>query len=166
MHPQTMDDHIPDWAVTPKRGGKSSFSLAAEPLKDSDAEPQSWHVGKKAAYLLGRNGQAVDVCVAHKSASRVHACLAYDDKVDLYLVDLGSAHGAGFAIGVELPTGTVLPPSGHEGFKPAAAAAGTFLNGERLQKHGKAKLADGDAITLAACPTVYRLKPSGTTCTC
>lgn len=93
-----MGDHIPDWAATPKGSGKCSLSLVSQPPKDSDAEPQSWHVDKQAAYLLGRNGQAVDACIAHKSASRVHACLAYDRNGHLYLVDLGSAHGEGPAL--------------------------------------------------------------------
>ena len=44
----------------------------------------------------GRQLSALQVCeieLAHKSASRVHACIAYDESQQPFLVDLGSTHG-------------------------------------------------------------------------
>lgn len=93
-----MADNMPKWAAAPSRSGQSGLLLTAEALEDGDRTPESWHVDEKAAYMLGRNGQAVDICVAHKSASRVHACLAYDAEEDLFLVDLNSAHGEQYCV--------------------------------------------------------------------
>ena len=88
-----MADYIPEWAVEPKPSNGSRFKLVSQPPSGGDAAAESWPL-HKAAYLLGRNGQAVDICIAHKSASRVHACLAHDAAGVLLLVELGSAHGA------------------------------------------------------------------------
>jgi FHA domain len=88
-----MADHIPEWAVEPKPSNRTRFKLVSQPPSGTDTAAESWPL-HKAAYLLGRNGQAVDICIAHKSASRVHACLAHDAAGELFLVELGSAHGA------------------------------------------------------------------------
>ena len=37
--------------------------------------------------------QVCEIEVAHKSASRVHACIAFDESQQPFLVDLGSTHG-------------------------------------------------------------------------
>ena len=42
-----------------------------------------------------------EIEVLHKSASRVHACIAFDSKEQPFVVDLSSTHG-------ELRTGTML----------------------------------------------------------
>jgi len=93
-----MADNMPKWAAAPSRSGHAGLLLTAEALEGGDRTPESWHVDEKAAYMLGRNGQVVDICVAHKSASRVHACLAYDAEGELFLVDLGSAHGEQYCV--------------------------------------------------------------------
>lgn len=89
-----MADRIPAWAAAPRPAHSRVLLLTADRPDAGDESLESWTVDDKAAYLLGRNGQAVDICVPHKSSSRVHACLAYDAENLLYLVDLGSAHGA------------------------------------------------------------------------
>lgn len=88
-----MADSIQAWATAPKKTNGFGLEIISKPPAGSEEKPQRWYVDEKAAYLLGRNGQAVDICISHKSASRVHACLAYDGNGHLFLVDLGSAHG-------------------------------------------------------------------------
>ena len=83
---------IPAWAVKPRQTGAK--------LRHIQANSSTEHaVDGKAAYTFGRNGQACDFGVDHKSVSRMHACLAHHSSGGLYLIDLDSRHGAGHLIG-------------------------------------------------------------------
>ncbi|KAK9809044.1 hypothetical protein WJX72_008359 [[Myrmecia] bisecta] len=82
------DEHIPRWARAPIRPGEKFLHITKE-----DGSTEVVPIDRKAAYLLGRNGQVCDVTIDHKSSSRVHACLAHHKEGILYLVDLGSVHG-------------------------------------------------------------------------
>ena len=84
------DEYVPPWAVQPSKQGEKFLQGTTE-----DGTVTVVPVDAKSAYLLGRNGQVCDVTVDHKSASRVHACLAHHKEGTLYLVDLGSVHGTG-----------------------------------------------------------------------
>ena len=88
------ESRVPAWASPPERSG----NLYLQPVPPLGSAPQrSWCVDRKAGYLLGRNTDAVDVPVDHKSASRVHACLAHGPAPgELHLLDLGSVHGGLF----------------------------------------------------------------------
>jgi hypothetical protein len=83
-----MADRVPAWATTPLTRDR----LYVELLPSAAPATERWNVDSKAAYLIGRSADAVDIPCPHKSASRVHACLAHRDEA-LYLLDLGSVHG-------------------------------------------------------------------------
>lgn len=83
---------IPAWAVKPDFRQKVFLEVKA----DVDAEAEQTCIDSKAAYLIGRNKQTCDFSVPDKSASRIHACIAYKQKAGLQvpvLKDLGSVHG-------------------------------------------------------------------------
>lgn len=89
-----MAAHIPAWATLPQRTGRLYLEEVPPPgFRTSEHPSECWCVDRKAGYLLGRNADAVDVAVDHKSASRVHACLAHGGAGDVHLLDLGSVHG-------------------------------------------------------------------------
>ena len=84
-----MTDKVPAWATPPDVRDR----LYVERITSAGAPAaERWAVDGKAAYLVGRQTEAVDIPCQHKSASRVHACLAHRGKC-LFLVDLGSIHG-------------------------------------------------------------------------
>ena len=83
-----MADRVPAWATTPLTRDR----LYVELVFSAAPVTERWSVDSKAAYLIGRSADAVDIPCAHKSASRVHACLAHREGA-VYLVDLGSVHG-------------------------------------------------------------------------
>jgi hypothetical protein len=89
-----MAEHIPKWAAVPERTGRLYLEMVAPSGSAPKHDSERWCVDRKAGYLLGRNADAVDVAVDHKSASRVHACLAHGPEGELHLLDLGSVHGA------------------------------------------------------------------------
>ena len=80
---------MPAWATSPAIRDR----LYVERIPSSGTSAaERWNVDSKPAYLIGRQTEAVDVPCQHKSASRVHACLAHRGG-GLFLVDLGSVHG-------------------------------------------------------------------------
>ncbi|BDA44121.1 probable nuclear inhibitor of protein phosphatase 1 at N-terminal half [Coccomyxa sp. Obi] len=81
-----MADHITDWAQVPKQKG---FVVEA---RHPDGKKGRVALDDRAGILFGRNGQVCNCEVAHKSASRVHACLAYDGE-KFQIQDLASSHG-------------------------------------------------------------------------
>ncbi|CAL8470102.1 g9644 [Coccomyxa elongata] len=81
-----MADHIPDWAQEPQQKG-----LVVE-ARHPDGKKGKVALDSRAGILFGRNGQVCNCEVAHKSASRVHACLAYDGET-FQIQDLASSHG-------------------------------------------------------------------------
>ncbi len=84
-----MADRVPPWATPPVVRDR----LYVERIPSAGAPAaERWAVDGKAAYLVGRQTEAVDIPCQHKSASRVHACLAHRGE-HLFLVDLGSVHG-------------------------------------------------------------------------
>ena len=82
-----MGRDIPAWAVTPRQTGMLLRHVTA------DGIIKKYSVDAKSAYTFGRNEQACDFGVDHKSVSRVHACLAHHASGGVYLLDLGSRHG-------------------------------------------------------------------------
>lgn len=84
--------NIPSWAVKPEVRQRVFLEVKANP----EAETERVCIDSKSAYLIGRNKQTCDFPVPDKSASRVHACIAYKQKAGLQipvLKDLGSVHG-------------------------------------------------------------------------
>ena len=79
--------YVPGWAVSPS---KDQAEVTVEQL--NVAKPRRFTLNKK-ALLFGRVDQVCDVLVSHVSASRVHACLAFDASGKLQVADLGSTHG-------------------------------------------------------------------------
>ena len=70
-----MTARVPAWATTPLTRDR----LYVELVPSGAPATGRWNVDGKAAYLIGRTTEAVDIPCAHKSASRVHACLAHRD---------------------------------------------------------------------------------------
>ena len=89
----SMGERIPKWAVTPERTGILYLEMVLPLERAPNNCNERWCIDRKAGYLLGRNSDAVDVTVDHKSASRVHACLVHNSAGDIHLIDLGSVHG-------------------------------------------------------------------------
>ena len=86
---RVMANQVPAWATHPAFRDR----LYVERIPSAGASAaERWAVDGKAAYLVGRQAEAVDIPCQHKSASRVHACLAHRGE-RLFLVDLGSVHG-------------------------------------------------------------------------
>ena len=82
----------PSWAVEPEETGKIFLVVNT----GETADGHSACVDEKRAYFIGRNTQTCDFPVPDKSASRVHACIAFKQLGDLQvpvLQDLGSLHG-------------------------------------------------------------------------
>lgn len=79
--------YIPNWAVCPS---EHQPEVTVEEL--NAAKSKRLTLNKK-ALLFGRVEQVCDVLVSHVSASRVHACLAFDTDGKLHVADLGSTHG-------------------------------------------------------------------------
>ena len=79
--------YVPDWAKSPPEGH------AACTVEQLNAVNQKCFTLDKRALLFGRVDQVCDIVVSHVSASRVHACLAFDADVKLHVADLGSTHG-------------------------------------------------------------------------
>ncbi|CAK0736436.1 hypothetical protein CVIRNUC_000746 [Coccomyxa viridis] len=82
-----MSEKLPDWAAVPSSKGWYVHT-SAEDSQDSDHAADG-----KAGLLIGRNNQICEIEVLHKSASRVHACIAFDAKQQPFIVDLSSTHG-------------------------------------------------------------------------
>ena len=78
--------YVPDWAISPP---EDQPEVTVEQL--NAAKPKHFTLNK--AFLFGRVEQVCDVVVSHVSASRVHACLAFDTSRKLHVADLGSTHG-------------------------------------------------------------------------
>ena len=81
---------MPAWATTP--AVRDRLFVERIPASAGTAAAERWNVDSKPAYLVGRQAEAVDIPCLHKSASRVHACLAHRGE-GLFLLDLGSVHG-------------------------------------------------------------------------
>ncbi len=82
----------PSWAVEPEQTGRVFLLIRSDEQRDR----QQICVDEKAAYFLGRNTQTCDFPVPDKSASRVHACIAFRQEGSSQvpvLQDLGSVHG-------------------------------------------------------------------------
>lgn len=116
-----MADQIPKWARVPKKdgwciqvtdedgqqrripaNGRAGFLLGRNGQVDNSEDfKQSHNIQVSQATFQveadrGVNGltpQVCDVEIVHKSASRVHACIAFDDEGCAHIVDLGSTHG-------------------------------------------------------------------------
>jgi pSer/pThr/pTyr-binding forkhead associated (FHA) protein len=83
-----MAENLPTWACSPRRGGPALYLRSTE----QGGKVTFTNLEDKRGYVLGRN-KACNIVVKDKTASRFHACLAYDEHGDCYLVDLGSAYG-------------------------------------------------------------------------
>ena len=84
-----MADKVPAWATNP--APRDRMYVERIPSAGTSAT-ERWNVDDKPAYTVGRQTEAVDVPCQHKSASRVHACIAHRGE-NLFLIDLGSVHG-------------------------------------------------------------------------
>ncbi|KAK9915741.1 hypothetical protein WJX75_003451 [Coccomyxa subellipsoidea] len=81
-----MAGHVPDWVHASIQQG---YIVKAR-CPDGDISRVAF--GEKGYLLFGRNGQVCECEVAHKSASRVHACLGFDGD-QFQIQDLDSSHG-------------------------------------------------------------------------
>ena len=79
--------YIPNW-VSRAPAGHSEFVL-----EQMDASTSERRTFDKNSVLFGRVEKVCDIVVSHVSASRVHACVGFDDTGKLSLGDLGSTHG-------------------------------------------------------------------------
>ena len=79
--------YVPGWAASPP-----SDQAECTVHQLNVAKPTQYRLSKQ-ALLFGRVDQVCDVVVSHVSASRVHACLAFDADARLHVADLGSTHG-------------------------------------------------------------------------
>jgi pSer/pThr/pTyr-binding forkhead associated (FHA) protein len=77
---------VPAWSTIPTE----SFDL--EVLKDGSIISHI-PISSQPTYIFGRNHDACDIVLDHQSISREHAALQFGDRNELYLMDLGSAHG-------------------------------------------------------------------------
>ncbi|CAL5218606.1 g303 [Coccomyxa viridis] len=122
-----MAGTLPDWAHTPKSKGWY-VQTAAENAERTDIAADD-----NPGLFIGRNGQVCEIEVAHKSASRVHACIAYDESQQPFLVDLGSTHGT-------------------------SRMVCSYVDGEALEKGGRRKLEPGrSVVTIGRCEMTIRL---------
>ena len=81
--------YIPDW-VRPPPATHTQFILEQVDASDCVVERRTFD---QSAILFGRVDKVCDVLVTHVSASRVHACVGFDEAGQLQLGDLGSTHG-------------------------------------------------------------------------
>ncbi len=81
--------YIPDWVRHPP---SMDHKVVLEELDSSGSVTGrlSFH---KRGILFGRVERVCDVVVSHVSASRVHACVGFDETGKLQVGDLGSTHG-------------------------------------------------------------------------
>lgn len=56
-------------------------------------ELERLNLSEKAAFIVGRNSQLADCVLLHQSISRQHAAFIWKGTGELYVMDLGSAHG-------------------------------------------------------------------------
>ena len=78
--------HTPAWVTTPPEG---HVEFVLQQISPSPSERRF----TQRAILFGRVEKVCDVVINHVSASRVHACVAFDNTGTLQLADLGSTHG-------------------------------------------------------------------------
>ena len=76
----------PPWAADPAQPFRLEVLKRGVIVGDVDVSQQQ-------RYVFGRQADAVDVEVAHGSASRVHAVLQHGEGDTVHLYDLGSTHG-------------------------------------------------------------------------
>ena len=81
--------YIPDW-VRPLPS--VDHKVVLEEL-DSSGSVTGRMLFTKRGILFGRVERVCDVLVSHVSASRVHACVGFDETGKLQVGDLGSTHG-------------------------------------------------------------------------
>ena len=81
--------YIPDW-VRPPPATHTQFVLEQVDASDCVVERRTFN---QTAILFGRVDKVCDVLVTHVSASRVHACVGFDEAGQLQVGDLGSTHG-------------------------------------------------------------------------
>lgn len=81
--------YIPDW-VRPPPATHTQFVLEQVDASDCVVECRTFNQN---AVLFGRVDKVCDVLVTHVSASRVHACVGFDEAGQLQVGDLGSTHG-------------------------------------------------------------------------
>lgn len=78
--------YVPDWVSSPPAGHAEFLLQQISPTTSERKFDQK-------AILFGRVDKVCDVVVNHVSASRVHACVAFDEAGALQIADLGSTHG-------------------------------------------------------------------------
>ncbi len=81
--------YIPEWVTAPRAEHRILV------LEQIDAAASERRTFDQKAILFGRVDKVCDVLVSHVSASRVHACVGFDDTGKLQIGDLGSTHGKG-----------------------------------------------------------------------
>ena len=81
--------YIPDWVRHPT---SVDHTVVLEELDSSGAVTERLSFTKR-GILFGRVERVCDVLVSHVSASRVHACVGFDETGKLQVGDLGSTHG-------------------------------------------------------------------------
>ena len=81
--------YIPDWVRHPTSG---DHKVVLQELDPSGSVTERLSFTKR-GILFGRVERVCDVLVSHVSASRVHACVGFDEAGKLQVGDLGSTHG-------------------------------------------------------------------------
>ena len=76
----------PDWVGTPAKG------VHLEVIKGGRVEDRIV-IDKLAYYMVGKNGNVVDIPMEHGSISRVHCVFVHHRKGSVYVIDLGSNNG-------------------------------------------------------------------------